>query len=109
MQFHSSSSYMVIWSVLTCLDPYDCAITYASSTALLPFPLVNLLAGKCNLAIRGRGARDFWSNPLTQTNPAICHQIVVRKQRILEMTEHLDIVQVLERLGVTLKKRKRKF
>lgn len=30
----------------------------------------NLLAGKCNLAIRGRGALDFWSKPLTQTNPA---------------------------------------
>ena len=82
MQFPYRSSYMVSWSILTCLDPYDCAVIYASSPAPLPFPLVSLLAGKCNLAIRGRGARDFWSNPLTQTYPAIYHQIVVRKQRI---------------------------
>lgn len=34
------------------------------------FVLAILLAGKCNLAFNGRGARDFWSNPLTQTNPA---------------------------------------
>ena len=35
------------------------------------FVWVNLLAGKCNLAISGRGALVFWSNPLTQTYPAI--------------------------------------
>lgn len=34
------------------------------------FALVNLLAGKCNLAMSGRGARVFWSKPLTQTKPA---------------------------------------
>lgn len=37
------------------------------------FAPTNLLAGKCSLAIRGRGARVFWSNPLTQTNPANIH------------------------------------
>jgi hypothetical protein len=33
------------------------------------FVFTNLLTGKCNLALRGRGALVFWSNPLTQTNP----------------------------------------
>ncbi|KAF7818740.1 hypothetical protein G2W53_024195 [Senna tora] len=42
------------------------------SLYLLPvFSLVlaNLLAGKCSLAIKGRGARVLRSNPRTQTNP----------------------------------------
>lgn len=39
-------------------------------SSLLSFVLDNLLAGKCSLAINGRGPRVFWSNPLTQTNPA---------------------------------------
>ncbi|GAV85441.1 hypothetical protein CFOL_v3_28877, partial [Cephalotus follicularis] len=43
-------------------------LIYCSTASVLPCVLVNLLAGKCSLAIRGRGARDFWSNPLTQTN-----------------------------------------
>lgn len=34
------------------------------------FVLANLLAGKCSLAMRGRGALVLWSNPLTHTNPA---------------------------------------
>lgn len=45
-------------------------ITIYLSSAF-PFVLVNLLAGMCSLAFRGRGARVFWSNPLTQTYPAI--------------------------------------
>jgi hypothetical protein len=44
-------------------------ITIYLSSAF-PFVLVNLLAGKCSLAFRGRGALVFWSNPLTQTYPA---------------------------------------
>lgn len=71
MQFH-----FFIHGYLVNVDlfgSYDCAIIYSSSPAPLPFALANLLAGKCNLAIRGRGARDFWSNPRTQTYPAICH------------------------------------
>lgn len=32
--------------------------------------LASLLAGKCSLAFRGRGARVCLSNPRTQTNPA---------------------------------------
>ena len=34
------------------------------------FLVLALLAGKCNLATSGRGARNLRSNPLTQTNPA---------------------------------------
>lgn len=43
-----------------CMDTYS---------LIFSFPLANLLAGKCNLAMSGRGALVFWSNPLTQTNP----------------------------------------
>ncbi|KAK8708768.1 hypothetical protein V6N13_059805 [Hibiscus sabdariffa] len=60
--------------MLICLDPYECSTIYSSSPAPSPFPRLSLLAGKCSLAIRGRGALDFWSNPLTQTYPAICPQ-----------------------------------
>jgi hypothetical protein len=48
------------------------------------FVLAILLAGKCNLAFNGRGARDFWSNPLTQTNPAK-QFIKISKQNIAEI------------------------
>lgn len=44
------------------------------------FVWVNLLAGKCNLAISGRGARVFWSNPLTQTYPAILIFFYIKKK-----------------------------
>lgn len=43
------------------------------------FVWVNLLAGKCNLAISGRGARVFWSNPLTQTYPAFLIFFYIKK------------------------------
>lgn len=47
-------------SYAKCMDTYS---------LIFSFPLANLLAGKCNLAMSGRGALVFWSNPLTQTNP----------------------------------------
>lgn len=49
---------------------HHCEFTIFYSSLLSLF-LVNLLAGKCSRAIKGRGALVFWSNPLTQTNPEI--------------------------------------
>ena len=48
------------------------------------FVLDNLFAERCNLAIRGRGALDFWSNPLTQTNPAKCCFTTVSMYNMVE-------------------------
>lgn len=50
-------------------DPRDFAVEL-DSFFVLSFVLANLLAGKCSLAIRGRGARASLSNPRTQTYPA---------------------------------------
>lgn len=45
------------------------SINYDPSS-VLPLVLDSLLAGKCSLAISGRGARVCLSNPLTHTYPA---------------------------------------
>jgi hypothetical protein len=49
-------------------NPYG----FAAVESFFVFSLVlaNLLAGKCSLAFKGRGARVCLSNPRTQTNPA---------------------------------------
>ena len=51
-----------------CVGSFFCIMIYSLCISVLF--LANLLAGKCNLAMRGRGMRNFWSNPLTQTYPA---------------------------------------
>lgn len=63
------------------------------SAELLPsifcsFFFANLLAGKCNRAIRGLGTRDFWSKPLTQTNPAIRFQMTLGATRQYNKQNH---------------------
>lgn len=63
-------------------------LRYLSPISPLPFVLFNLLAGKCSLAIRGRGARVFWSNPRTQTNPAS------NFRSSLSTTGHMILVQL---------------
>ena len=63
-------------------------VTYSSSYVLPFAPLVILLAGKCNLAMSGRGALVFWSNPLTQTNPAL--QLDTEYKFFLQLKESIN-------------------
>lgn len=58
------------------------------------FVLANLLAGKCNLAFNGRGARVFWSNPLTQTNPAK-QFLKISKQNIAEYCYLINLQELM--------------
>lgn len=67
----------------------ECTIFYSSFLSLF---LVNLLAGKCSRAIKGRGALVFWSNPLTQTNPANSFQKIL-------ISVFLKIVYAMSRGG----------